>query len=70
MVSFSASPSLMRATPSDTFRVRATGKAGDVASTIDAVIRLEAPLPGVPVTTPTLGVPDTTPGRIVHWQEG
>jgi general secretion pathway protein K len=45
---------------SDTFRVRAKGKAGAVASTIDAVVRLETAQPGVPVAAP---------GRLVHWRE-
>jgi general secretion pathway protein K len=45
---------------SDTFRVRATGKAGAVASAIDAVVRLEKAQPGVPVAAP---------GRLVHWRE-
>jgi general secretion pathway protein K len=45
---------------SDTFRVRATGKAGAVTSAIDAVVRLEQPQPGAPVAAP---------GRLVHWRE-
>jgi general secretion pathway protein K len=46
---------------SNTFRVRATGKAGDVAATIDAVVRTEKATPGKPVATP---------GKLIHWKEG
>jgi hypothetical protein len=45
---------------SDTFRVRATGKAGAVTSAIDAVVRVETAQPGAPVGAP---------GRLVHWRE-
>lgn len=44
---------------STVFRLRATGRAGDVAKTIDAVVWM---------TDPT-NLPVTTPGRVVHWRE-
>jgi general secretion pathway protein K len=45
---------------SDTFRVRAKGKAGAVTTAIDAVVRLEQTQAGVAVAAP---------GRLVHWRE-
>jgi general secretion pathway protein K len=45
---------------SATFRVRASGKAGDVASSIDAVVRLVKPQQGEPVAAP---------GKLIHWRE-
>jgi general secretion pathway protein K len=45
---------------SSVFRVRAQGRAGDVAKTLDAVVRFDKPVPGQQVTTP---------GRLVHWRE-
>jgi general secretion pathway protein K len=44
---------------STTFRLRAVGRAGDVAKTLDVVVWMQDK-PGTPVTTP---------GRIVHWRE-
>ena len=46
---------------STTFRIRASGSAGDVRSTIDAVVRLE--------TTAQAGQAVAAPGRIIHWRE-
>ncbi len=43
-----------------TFRVRATGVAGDVTSAIDAVVRLEKA---------QAGAATAAPGRIIHWRE-
>jgi general secretion pathway protein K len=43
-----------------TFRIRSSGKAGDVTSAIDAVVRLEKAQPGVP---------EAAPGRLVRWKE-
>jgi general secretion pathway protein K len=43
---------------SETFRLRSTGRAGDVTKTLDVVLRATKILPTVP-----------TPGRIVHWRE-
>ena len=48
---------------SNTFRIRATGVAGDVTSAIDAVVRLEKAQAGA---TPT---PTAAAGRIIHWRE-
>ena len=45
---------------STTFRIRATGKAGAVRSTIDAVVRMEKP---------TTADPIPVPGRLIHWRE-
>jgi general secretion pathway protein K len=45
---------------STSFRIRASGKAGDVTSAIDAVVWLENPQQGVPVAAP---------GRLVYWKE-
>ena len=45
---------------STSFRIRATGKAGAVETTIDAVVWLDRPQPGTPVAAP---------GRLVHWRE-
>ncbi len=45
---------------SDTFRIRASGVAGDVTSAIDAVVRLEKAQPGEAVAAA---------GRIIHWRE-
>jgi general secretion pathway protein K len=56
-----SNPSTPFTNQSNTFRVRATGKAGDVAATIDAVVRSEKAAPGVPVAAP---------GKLVHWKEG
>jgi general secretion pathway protein K len=44
---------------STAFHLRAAGRAGDVAKTIDAVVWM---------TDPT-NLPVTTPGRVVHWRE-
>jgi general secretion pathway protein K len=45
---------------SSTFRIRASGSAGAVRSSIDAVVRLEQAQAGTPVATP---------GRLIHWRE-
>ena len=45
---------------SSAFRLRAVGRAGDVAKTLDVVVWFDQPTPGKPMTTP---------GRIVHWRE-
>lgn len=45
---------------STSFRIRVAGTAGDVEKTIDAVVWLEKPKPGVPVAAP---------GRLVFWRE-
>ena len=45
---------------STTFRLRAVGRAGDVAKTLDVVVWM---------TDPAKNAPETTPGRIVHWSE-
>jgi general secretion pathway protein K len=45
---------------SSTFRLRAVGRAGDVAKTLDVVVRFDKLVAGTPVTTP---------GRLVHWRE-
>jgi len=45
---------------STTFRIRATGVAGDVTSAIDAVVRLEKA---------QAGVATAAAGRIIHWRE-
>lgn len=45
---------------STTFRIRATGAAGDVRKTLDAVVRLGNVQQGQPVAAP---------GRLVHWRE-
>jgi general secretion pathway protein K len=45
---------------SDTFRIRSSGRSGDVTTAIDAVVRLAAPAPGEPVAAP---------GRLIHWRE-
>jgi general secretion pathway protein K len=42
----------------ETFRLRASGRAGDVTKTLDVVMRAEKIQPNVPM-----------PGRIVHWRE-
>jgi general secretion pathway protein K len=47
---------------STTFRIRASGKSGDVTNTIDTVVRLET-TPAVP------NAPVAAPGRVVHWKE-
>jgi len=44
---------------STTFRLRAVGRAGDVAKTLDVVVWM----------TDKPGAPVTTPGRVVHWRE-
>ncbi len=45
---------------STTFRIRASGSAGDVRSSIDAVVRMETAQAGQAVAVP---------GRIIHWRE-
>lgn len=45
---------------SSVYHVRSTGHAGDVAKSLDAVVRFDKPVPGQPVSTP---------GRLVHWRE-
>jgi general secretion pathway protein K len=45
---------------SDTFRIRATAKAGAVVTGVDAVVRMEPQQKGTPVAAP---------GRLVHWRE-
>lgn len=45
---------------SSVFRVRATGRAGDVTKNLEAVLRFDKLTPGQVVTTP---------GRLVHWRE-
>jgi general secretion pathway protein K len=45
---------------SSTFRIRASGVAGDVTSVIDAVVRLEDAQPGATAAAA---------GRIIHWRE-
>jgi general secretion pathway protein K len=53
-----ASPQSPFTDRSTAFRLRAVGRAGDVAKTLDVVVWLDKP-----------GTPVTTPGRIVHWRE-
>ncbi len=43
---------------STTYRLRAVGRAGDVAKTLDVVLWSDRP-----------NTPVTTPWRIVHWRE-
>jgi general secretion pathway protein K len=45
---------------STAFRIRVAGTAGDVEKTIEAVVWLEKPKPGVPAAAP---------GRLVYWRE-
>jgi general secretion pathway protein K len=58
---------------STTFRIRSSGKAGDVTSTIDAVVRLEpavpTPVAGRPVQAQAQLEGVAAPGRLIHWKE-
>jgi general secretion pathway protein K len=58
---------------STTFRIRSSGKAGDVTSAIDAVVRLEpavpTPVAGRPVQAQAQLEGVAAPGRLIHWKE-